>query len=439
MNKLTHWINNLIRHPFVVDTSVLGVGTFFNTGLGAIFSIILARLLGPEQFGLYALVFSLAGLIGIFLDVGAGYGTLTLFAEAYAKKDKEEIQNILSYFLKISFIIIFSTGLIGFIIAPSLSAFLYNNAHIGQYLRFVLVAGFLGFSFSLTSIALQVIRKIKKLTILESANKILFVVIPTALLFAGYGLIGVFAGQLASVLLMGIVSLVIYVHLAKKDPLLPSFLEIVNNLKQVSIKKYFNFGFLIAVDKNFAELYKILPITFLGMFATTSAVAYFKLALSYITLPLLLLKPVSRLLMVQLPKSKVSGLANLEKIFWKVSLYSGFLTIGILIPVLILTPFLIIIFYGQDYSPAVKIAYPLALYTIMAGFAVGIGSILRTLNKVEIGIKVNFFVILLSAPIVFYSIKYYVVSGTIFAVIALEFIPLVIVFYLLHRYFRTEK
>ena len=75
----------------------------------------------------------------------------------------------------------------------------------------------------------------------------------------------------------------------------------------------------------------------------------------------------------------------------------------------------------------------------MAGFAVGIGSILRTLNKVEIGIKVNFFVILLSAPIVFYSIKYYVVSGTIFAVIALEFIPLVIVFYLLHRYFRTEK
>jgi len=428
MNKLTHWINNLIRHPFVVDTSVLGVGTFFNTGLGAIFSIILARLLGPEQFGLYALVFSLAGLIGIFLDVGAGYGTLTLFAEAYAKKDKEEIQNILSYFLKISFIIIFSTGLIGFIIAPSLSAFLYNNAHIGQYLRFVLVAGFLGFSFSLISIA-----------ILESANKILFVVIPTALLFAGYGLIGVFAGQLASVLLMGIVSLVIYVHLAKKDPLLPSFLEIVNNLKQVSIKKYFNFGFLIAVDKNFAELYKILPITFLGMFATTSAVAYFKLALSYITLPLLLLKPVSRLLMVQLPKSKVSGLANLEKIFWKVSLYSGFLTIGILIPVLILTPFLIIIFYGQDYSPAVKIAYPLALYTIMAGFAVGIGSILRTLNKVEIGIKVNFFVILLSAPIVFYSIKYYVVSGTIFAVIALEFIPLVIVFYLLHRYFRTEK
>lgn len=439
MKKFTHWISNLIWHPFVIDASVLGMGTFFNTGLGAIFSIILARLLGPEQFGLYALVFSLASLIGIFLDAGAGYGTLTLFAEAYAKKDREEVKNLLSYFLKISFIIIFSTGLIGFIIAPSLSAFLYYDARIGQYLRFVLLAGFLGFSFSLTSIALQVIRKIKQLTILESANKILFVVIPTALLFAGYGLIGVFAGQLASVLLMGIVSLFIYVHLAKNDPLLPSFSEIVNNLKQVSIKKYFNFGFLIAVDKNFAELYKTLPITFLGMFASVSAIAYFKLAFSYITLPLLLLKPVSRLLMVQLPKSKVHSLAKLEKNFWKVSLYSGLLTIGILIPVFILTPFLIVIFYGQNYSPAVKIAYPLALYTAMAGFAVGIGSILRTLDKVEVGIKVNFFVIALSAPIVFYLIKYYVVKGTIFAVVAWEFIPLAVIFYLIHRHFHSEK
>ena len=87
---------------FVRDVGVLQVGRaifiIFNTAS----SIILARLLKPELYGIYGLVFAFVGLIGIFLAWGGDYASLTLLPQAYAKKDRTEIKNILAYYVKIS-------------------------------------------------------------------------------------------------------------------------------------------------------------------------------------------------------------------------------------------------------------------------------------------------------------------------------------------------
>ena len=98
---------DFIKISFVQDVGILEIGKFFSVFLGAISSIILARLLQPELYGIYGLIFAFVGLVGIFMNWGGTFASLTLLSGVYAKKDKQKVKNILIYFVKITFLAIF--------------------------------------------------------------------------------------------------------------------------------------------------------------------------------------------------------------------------------------------------------------------------------------------------------------------------------------------
>src|SRR5438445_13430398 len=52
------------------QSSVFFAGTVFTTGLGYVFRVYLARVLGAEALGLYALAMTIVGFWGIFTAVG---------------------------------------------------------------------------------------------------------------------------------------------------------------------------------------------------------------------------------------------------------------------------------------------------------------------------------------------------------------------------------
>jgi len=107
--------------------------------------------------------------------------------------------------------------------------------------------------------------------------------------------------------------------------------------------------------------------------SSVQEVGYFKIALGYITIPLVLLGPVSRLLSIQLPKSKSYDLQIMKKHFYKTSFYSGLISILLVIPFIILAPYLIKLFYGLEYIPSIKLVYYVAFLTAFSGFGVGLG------------------------------------------------------------------
>jgi len=374
----------------------LQTGKFFSVFLSVIGSIALARLLQPELYGIYGLVFAFVGLVGIFTDWGGSYASLTLLAEAYAQKDKEAIKNILTYFVKITLLAIGILGILSIVFAPFLTDLIYQNSQVGQWARIILVAVFIGIFYNLLVIVLQSLRKIKKLTILESINKVAYLVFPVGLLWAGFGLAGVIWGHFISSFIFLILSFLIYSSLAQKKEYLPSFKEIFSNFGKIKINKYFKFGFLIALDKNIGRLIALLPVLILGYLTSPAEIGYFKIALGYITIPTLVLGPISRLLMVQLPKSKSYGLDILKRHFFKTTLYSGAIATLMLIPFVVLAPFLINLFYGREYSPSIQLVYYLAIMTILSGLGVGISSFYRTVNRMKTSIA------MISAQTVFF-------------------------------------
>jgi len=97
---------DFIKISFVQDVGTLETGKILSILLSAIGSIILARLLQPESYGVYGLIFAFVGLVGIFMNWGGVFASLTLLSGAYAKKDKQEVKNILTYFVKITLLAI---------------------------------------------------------------------------------------------------------------------------------------------------------------------------------------------------------------------------------------------------------------------------------------------------------------------------------------------
>jgi len=189
---------DFIKISFVQDVSILGIGKFFSIFLGVISSVVLARLLHPELYGIYGLVFSFIGLIGIFMNWGGNYASLTLLAEAYAKKDKQEIKNILTYFTEVTILAICIIGILSIIFAPFLTGLLYDNSQVGHWARIVLLAGFLTVIYSLLVIVLQITRKMKQLTILETFNRFIYILFSIIFVLLGFGLTGIVWGYFIS-------------------------------------------------------------------------------------------------------------------------------------------------------------------------------------------------------------------------------------------------
>jgi len=389
--------NNFIKQRFVRDTAVLQTSTILSIGLSFLASIIFARILGPDNYGIYSLIFALVGLFGIFVGLGADYTTLTLLPAAYAKKDKREIKNILAYFFKISLIFTVLINLIAIIIAPLVSRILYHQEVIGQLARWILTASIIQIFLIFLLLVLQSTRKIKSLAIIENTQKLFYNLIPIILVLWGLGLLGIVWGRFLAEIVLFMVAFLGYEIIARKDELLPSLQEIFSHIFRVKIKQYFKLGFWITIEKKISDLIGLLPVTLLGIFAiTTSQVAYFKIALSYLGLSLILLTPISRLLAVQLPKSKAYGLCALKRDFWKSSIFSGVIYLFVLLFFVIVASFLVKIFYGEDYSICVKLIYALSLSKIFGGFAVGYGAILRVLNKIKISVIINSIVLFLA-------------------------------------------
>ena len=267
---------------------------------------------------------------------------------------------------------------------------------------------------NLINIIFQIQRKVSKAVIFDFSNEFLRVSFTLVVLFFGLEVAGVLKSQFLAVLLVALVSIVIYIKYLSKDGLLPKPKEIISSFKAVRIKKYFNFGILISLDKNISDLYSLLPIFFLGVFYPAEHVAYLNIALKYATLPLILLSPVSRLLDIRLPQMTVeSDIVKLKRSFYKVSVISGVIVSILALVALIPAPYLIKLFYGESYEKSILLIYYLAPLPILSGFAVGIGSLFRVLNKLKAALIINVSLIVLGIVPVYLTIRGFGVVGMI--------------------------
>lgn len=137
-----------------VKNSTYQFVTLFITKIGSLlFTIILARMLLPELFGLYSLALSTILFFGIFSDFGIGSALITFVSKSLARKDFGKAKAYFKILLKFKFLLVSITFLILALSAYPVAKFYYNKPIFiallagAIYLFIINILGFIGQSF----------------------------------------------------------------------------------------------------------------------------------------------------------------------------------------------------------------------------------------------------------------------------------------------------
>lgn len=346
--------------PFVRDIVTMQFGQVIGTGAGFVASIVFARLLGLQGYGTYALVLGCAGLLGFITNLGQQTTALTFFAEAYGKKDREQMKNVLQYYFVVS--LCSSLLIVGVILVlPWLSTLLYSDPTIGALARIIFLSSIIDPLFVFGSIALQSIRKIRALTILENSRIVLQLGLSVLFIYQGLGVAGALLGSLVGTAIMSLVSLSTYASICSTYNL-PTLREVIYVQRLTHVWKLVKSGFFIAIDKNVSNQYPNLFIVTLGIFAPESVVGLVRLSFKLGSLPAsFILSNISKLSSSVIPTLFGSGSA-VSGSLWKLIRYASALHIAGTAGAILVIPQLIPLVYGDAFSVAV---YPFIVIALL--------------------------------------------------------------------------
>lgn len=224
----------LFKTKTFLQVTITILGTVITSGLGALFFIVLARNLGPAEFGILMVLITTAVLIADILDVGINTTLVRFVSHSLAANGKALYQYIsLGFFCKT--IIWLVVLVFGIILSRPISQLLQNS----QVLRDLLVYSFVGAGgIALLSISLAIIQAYQRfyvynfIQILTNLMRILIL-----LLIIQVGLLSI-KSVMTLYLLIPLVGLLISLYFLPMQKILRSKYSIGNFSKMFKFSKW---------------------------------------------------------------------------------------------------------------------------------------------------------------------------------------------------------
>ena len=126
--------------------SYMMLGKFIVFILSGITLLVVARILGPSVYGVYILAFSFSGLFSVVADVGVGTTISKFIAEYSAKKNREELNRVVSNSYASAFLSGLAFTLIAFLMSNFIAVHVIGNSnqvYIVQIVSFLIVGAVL--------------------------------------------------------------------------------------------------------------------------------------------------------------------------------------------------------------------------------------------------------------------------------------------------------
>lgn len=403
MTSLAARLTRLGGPFFGVHLLKLQVGSLGLTAISFVASVLLARTLGPSLYGAYTLVISAGTTIGLLRRLGQDYAATTQLAEGHGTGARRKVRDALVFYVFMSV----ATSVVvlppAILLAPWLAALFFGPG--GEHdlttpLQLYLVQGFWAVIPGWTVIALQASRRMGQLVVLENASSLATAILPVTFALAGFGLLGVFTGQVVASLLAVGIGVVLYRRLLAEDVLMPSFGELARGIVRPGIPLWpsTRFGLSIAFDKNLVSLYNLAPILLLAQFVPDDQVGQLRVALSYMAIPAVLLTPISRLLMVDLPRLRVTAPEQVRPAFLRITLLGVAVSAALAVPFAGIAWLAIPLLYGSAYDGAPLLTLALLLDAATLGLGIAAGPIFRTYNRTDLPIRTSIVVLALGIP-----------------------------------------
>ncbi len=315
-------------------------------GGALIFTIIIARILMPEGYGIYSLTLSIALIFMTFSNMGINMALNRYISYAIAN-EKEKIASYLKFFFKTKFLLVSIFSILLIILAYPLSFYIFNKPALFLPL---LIAGFYIFFLSFENFSYHLfyaIKKVKYLSLKEAVSqilKIIFAIIIFYFIGESYRVAGLFVG----LILTSIVLIFISIYYLRK--LFPKMLNkaissSTENIDKKRISKFMSFAVLGSLSTLF---FSQVDTIMLGIFVTSEFLGYYQaaFALAFSVTGLMIFSEVLLPYFTQLKNE------NLKQAFPKVFKYNAMITLPASFGIATLGGYFIRIIYGYDYLPS---------------------------------------------------------------------------------------
>jgi len=342
--------------------------SFYNTlrvlisGFGGFaFSIALARLLTPEQFGIYALATSICFLV-LQLDPGTNDALIRYLSYSIGKGKIELARGYVRFISKIKLILGFVFSITLAILSNYVAEHIFGKPELGFPL--LILSAFL-FFFYMTDyveaffIAFQEFRYSTIRHAIYEFLKFCFVVIPYILIIKYF--YGIFFGLLAAAFLVFLIMLMLCIRKFKC-----LFIGETTEIKRVRVLRYIGFLSIGAIS---GTVFSYVDIIMLGMFLPPEYAGYYKAATN-VVFAIVGLASISNVLFPVF--TQLEG-ESLENAFKKVVRYSAIVSFPASVGLCFFSEQIVKVIYGVEYIPAsipLMILSPLIIFSSINFFGV---------------------------------------------------------------------
>jgi len=342
-----------IEKSFIKNVSWLFGGKTAAGLLAALESIIVARFLGVESYGLLVILIAYVDLINNFFDLRVWETATKYIGTFWARKEKNKTLSM----IKLSYIIDISTGILAFIIAivtsKIASSYLIHSDEAYYYIFIYAFSLLINTANTTSNAILRVFDKFKNLAFISTINNLIRLIIVCTVLYIGFGIEGVLFAFIASTIINFIFRIYIVAITLKEKGMSTWWNADLSLIKDQwkGIVWFLSNTSLTATLKMAGDNY--LGILMLGYFSGKEATAYYKVARSFLKIFGRVTEPFNEAIFPELVRlSDLDELKDFKRlIIYSIKSLSKF-ALPIAIIIIIFSNWIIKLIYGIEYLPA---------------------------------------------------------------------------------------
>jgi len=372
MNKTIGAFISLLKSNVAKNSLIVFLGNALGSAFRLIAIVIITRMLGPSQFGLFSIALAIMIVVSEFSDFGVNIG-LVRFASLYLQKDKLRAHLLFKVSLKFKLMAGILVSLTGFLLSELLAIHVFDKVGLITPLKlaFIGVFGTLLFNYILVTLqAQELFNRFTFTNIIDNFGK--FSLIGLLLLFQRLNFFCAFASFVAIPLIASLIGFFLFVP---RD-----FLWAKGNEKEC-FKELFRFSKWILISSFALMFFRRLDVLMLTYFKDEQAVGFYSAGF---TLAWSLEILIRSFMIVLLPKvSKLTTKTQLIQ-YTKKSLRFTIPIFFCLSPVFFIAKPLILTLYGTEYVSSINVFRLLVIGRLTTIISSPIGLIAFSINKPQI-------------------------------------------------------
>ena len=390
----------------------LFLGVALSSVISALGTIILVRLLTPDQYGLYAIALMPPALIGLFRDWGINFSMIKYSAQYKSANKTADMKRVLAAGLLFESVLGTLLSITCFLLASFLAMNVFHRPELqpligitsltilAMALLIAAQSAFTGFERMELSSLTMVIQSIVKSSIAP------------LLVFFGYGTLGAVLGHTTSFLIAGILGILItyvifYKHLhGERDD--------KNNLT-ATFKTMLRYGFPLSITTILVGFLLQFFNFMIAVYCTDFMVGNYQAAVKFTVIITFFTIPISTVLFPAFSKlNPEKEIETLRTIFQSSVKYASLLTIPATIAIMVLSKPLVFTLFGEEYTstPLFLSLYAISyLYTALGNLS--LGNFLNGQGKTMVTMKLTLITLATGLPLSFLLIPRFGVIGLI--------------------------